>query len=63
MYLLRITCINRATPAHPANAEFSYDARNKKMNIKARKNIYDGDEIFIPYGNRYNMNDLTLIIV
>ncbi len=49
--------INRGNRNKVPNAEFSYDARRKQMNIKARKNIYDNDEILIPYGNRYNMND------
>lgn len=49
--------INRADNVHPANAELSYNARLQKLNIKARKNIKNNEEILMPYGNRYAMNE------
>jgi hypothetical protein len=39
------------------NAKLVVDSRNKKINIKATKNISNKNEIFIPYGSSYRLNE------
>jgi len=42
-----------------ANAKFSTNPRNQTASIKATKNIRDGDEIFLSYGNDYRFDENT----
>ena len=42
------------------NATFSVSNRNGTASIKATKNIRNGDEIFVYYGNQYNLNEDTI---
>jgi len=41
------------------NATFSTNPRNRTASIKATKNIRNGEEIFVYYGNEYNLNEDT----
>lgn len=43
-------------PGHN-NARFSVNSRDRTVSIKATKNIRNGREIYLAYGNAYNMND------
>jgi SET domain len=49
--------INSGRNSYPNNCKFSVDTRGKKVNVKATRNIYDGNELFIPYGNAYHFNE------
>lgn len=42
-----------------ANAKFAVNQRTGTANLKAMKNIRDGDEIFVSYGNRYRFDENT----
>lgn len=41
------------------NATLSVNNRNSEVKVKATKNIRNGDEIFISYGNTYRLNQPT----
>ena len=49
---------NRPDKNHKPNAEFAYNSRPNVMNIKANRRIYNGEEIFVPYGTGgYKMHE------
>jgi hypothetical protein len=45
--------------ANQLNARFSVNMRNRTVSIKATKNIRNGQEIYLAYGNDYNLNEGT----
>jgi SET domain-containing protein len=51
--------INSGRNTYPNNCKFSIDNRNSKVNIKATRNIYAGNELYIPYGHSYKFNETT----
>lgn len=46
-------------PQAQANVRFSLNSQNKTISIKASKNIRNGDELFVNYGQAYNFNENT----
>ena len=59
--LIRSYCsiANRAPTAQAKNSKFitNFRMHPQRVQLKATKNIYNGDEIFTSYGNKYRMND------
>ena len=40
-----------------ANVAYSVDQRAKTVSIKAKRNLKNGEELFVSYGRAYRMND------
>jgi hypothetical protein len=49
--------INTGRNSNLNNAKLVIDTRNKQINVKATKNIRNNQEIFIPYGSSYRLNE------
>lgn len=47
---------NRSLSGQPNNSKFFIDTKSKIIRIKATKNIYHGQEIFVAYSNSYKIN-------
>ena len=54
-----VASLSNHKPQSYANAKLSTNPRNHTACIKATKNIRDGDEIFISYGNAYRFDENT----
>ncbi|RZJ99248.1 MAG: SET domain-containing protein-lysine N-methyltransferase [Flavobacterium sp.] len=51
--------INLFGPPGSNNATFSVDIRNERVKVKASRNIWNGQEIFLSYGHSYKFNEGT----
>ena len=51
--------INHRPQPGQQNVEFAVNNRTREVNIKAIKNIRNGEELFASYGPGYNFNDNT----
>jgi SET domain-containing protein len=53
--------INHSGNSRKVNARLAYSNSNNnpKGVVRALKNIYDGDELFVNYGNQYRFNEQT----
>jgi hypothetical protein len=49
--------INHNVSRTRKNAMFDYDARRKKVYVVATKGIHNGDEIFLDYGEEYELGE------